>query len=160
MPDLQLPDDVLTLARARTDDAMAVLAHAFASDPLLRYVFDDWGDAYAGALRALFRFSCAVRFELDWPLLGAERAGRLVGVMDVNEPADRAWPPALSAAHAQRAVGGGRRAADGRGRGRVETIGLLGHPFGVEEAAEPTFGSAPPLVTWGVPPAWCGLTSA
>ncbi len=101
MTDLHLPSGVITLPRARLEEAVAVLAHAFARDPLMRYVFDDQGDAYEEALRALFRFSCAVRFELNWPLVGVERAGRLVGVMGVTEPEDRAWPPALSAAYAQ-----------------------------------------------------------
>jgi GNAT superfamily N-acetyltransferase len=97
MSDQGLPDGVIVIPRARLDEAVAVLAAAFARDPLLTYVFAGLGERFPVALRALFRFACAVRFELDWPLLGVERAGRLAGVLGVTAVEDAPWPATLAA---------------------------------------------------------------
>lgn len=78
---------MIVIPRARLDEAVAVLAAAFARDLLLTYVFAGLGERFPVALRALFRFACAVRFELDWPLLGVERWERYPALADRHRPA-------------------------------------------------------------------------
>ncbi len=103
---------VIAIPRERHAEAAAVLALAFARDPLMRYVFADGAAGYRRALHALFRFSCAVRFDLDWPLLGVVQDARLIGVAGVTEPEDRPWPASLAATYEQyKALVGPRAAA-------------------------------------------------
>lgn len=92
-----LPEGVVTLSRAHLDEATEVLTQAFLADPLMRYAFADWGAAIATPLRALFSFSCEVRYELDWPLFGVAHDGRLAGILGVTEVDDKPWPATLAA---------------------------------------------------------------
>lgn len=90
---------IVALSRDDLDEAAGVLTRAFLDDPLMRHIFADWGERIAIPLRALFVFSCAVRYELDWPLFGAVEGGRLVGVLGVSAVEDAPWPEALSAGY-------------------------------------------------------------
>jgi GNAT superfamily N-acetyltransferase len=91
--------DVANLTWEHLDDAVEVLAAAFVADPLMRYLFQDRSSGYRGHLNELFRFSCEVRLHLRWPLLGVMDGNRLVGIVGVSEPAEKAWPPALIEAY-------------------------------------------------------------
>ncbi len=86
---------VVQIPRSRLEEAVGVLAAAFEPDPLMNYIFAGQGPAYADSLRQLMRFACLVRFDLDWPLLGVEDSGRLVGVLGVGLAADTPWPDSL-----------------------------------------------------------------
>ena len=107
----RVPAGAITVPRERQDEAAEVLALAFEQDPLMGYVFADQGEACHQALRELFRFSCAVRFDLDWPLFGIEEDGRLLGVAGVTAPEDKPWPPSLAATYEQYTSFVGPRAA-------------------------------------------------
>jgi ribosomal protein S18 acetylase RimI-like enzyme len=115
---------------------------AFHDDPLMRYLFGAAGAAYSDHLRALFRFSCAVRLLLDWPLLGSVKDGRLLGVLGVTEPEDKPWPSTLQSVYDQfKAVVGPAASRDLEGHAALTDahrpkaphhhLGVLGvHPEG------------------------------
>ncbi len=91
--------DVITLSREQLSDAAAVLADAFVDDSLMRHLFRVQPPKYHSHLRELFRFSCEVRLDLEWPLLGSVSGDRLVGVAAVTRPDDTQWPASLSATY-------------------------------------------------------------
>jgi len=94
--------DVLRVPRHRKRDAVEVLVTAFRDYPLMRYVFSSSDDAdHLEALRAMFGFSCELRFQLDWPLLGIANGGELLGIAGVTMPEEPTWPEALQRAYAQ-----------------------------------------------------------
>src|SRR5688572_25795573 len=94
-----MPDtiEITDIPPARRDEAAEVLTEAFLADPLSRHLFRDSPAPYQDCLRELFRFSCSVRHELDWPLKGALLDGRLMGVAGLSLPEDKEWPPSLQA---------------------------------------------------------------
>lgn len=88
---------IVLLTPAQLDEATEVLVRAFRPTPLMRYLFGDHGARYDDALRGLFRFSCLVRYELDWALVGATIDGTLAGVMGITGPGEADWPDSLAA---------------------------------------------------------------
>lgn len=92
---------IMPLKRAYLEQAVDVLASAFEHDPLMRYLFAESPAPHEQNLRALFRFSCEVRYLLDWPLLGSFDGTRLVGVAGITEPEAKAWPPELESVYGE-----------------------------------------------------------
>ena len=88
--------EIVYLERDSLEMAIAVLSRAMQRDPLMQFIFEKSTVNYEPSLAELFRFSCAVRFDLDWPLLGCILESRLVGVAGVSEPQDTLWPESLS----------------------------------------------------------------
>jgi hypothetical protein len=89
---------ITALSRTTADRAVEILALAFAQDPLVRFLLSAVREpaAFNRQIRAFFRFSCGVRFELDWPLLGCVDEGGLQGVTCVSEPVEKPWPDSLT----------------------------------------------------------------
>lgn len=92
---------VVAIPRERQEEAATALAWAFVPDPFMRYAFGDRRERYFDALMSLFRFSCAVRFDLGWPLLGVEHDGRIAAIAGVTDADDVPWPDALAEAYEQ-----------------------------------------------------------
>ncbi|MDA0768641.1 MAG: GNAT family N-acetyltransferase [Chloroflexi bacterium] len=87
---------VIRLQRDQEDDAVAVLAEAFQHDPVMNYVFHGIESGDDARLRELFRFSCRVRFDIGWPLMGVQSDGELLAVAGIDEPGEAEWPQSLS----------------------------------------------------------------
>jgi GNAT superfamily N-acetyltransferase len=83
------------LERGQLEDAIEVLSVALEGDPLMHYFFHTQGADYRQNIRDLFRFSCQVRFELGWAVLGIVLDSKLVGVANVTEPEEASWPESL-----------------------------------------------------------------
>lgn len=87
---------IITLKRSRIDTAIEIFKDAFYGDPLFEYIFAPSINDYTACLWELFRFSCEVRYLLDWPILGLEdNQDKMVGAASVNLPGDAQWPQAL-----------------------------------------------------------------
>lgn len=76
---------IIDLDRGRLPEAVALLARAFASDPLMRYLLGEQG-RYGERLRAVFRYQCELQLLMSWPLLGLIPRTRLAGVVGVALP--------------------------------------------------------------------------
>lgn len=100
------------LTRHNFEDAIATLADAFAAGPLMAYLFGGASSVPYDGVAAVMRFSCEVRLQLGWPLLGALRDDRLVGVLGTTLPGAADWPAALHDAHAALAQALGPAASD------------------------------------------------
>ena len=87
--------EVIDIPRHRLDEAVEVLAQAFEDDPAMHYLLGPSFVSYLESRDALLRFSCLVRLELDWPLIGVEADGSLAGVLGVTMPGDDRWPDSL-----------------------------------------------------------------
>jgi len=82
---------IIDIPRERAEEAVEVLALAFEHDPAIQYLFSGVSQqsAFHYQLRELFRFTCAVHFDLECPLLGYVVDTELVGVACVGEPVDK-----------------------------------------------------------------------
>ena len=87
--------EVIDIPRHRLDEAVEVLVQAFEDDPAIHYLLEPSLVSYLKSRDALLRFSCLVRLELEWPLIGVEADGRLAGVLGVTMPGDDRWPDSL-----------------------------------------------------------------
>ena len=87
---------LVRLQREQEDEAVAVLAAAFQHDPVMNYIFEDITTGDDPRLQELFRFSCRVRFDLGWPLMGVESDGALLAVAGIDEPGAADWPQSLA----------------------------------------------------------------
>lgn len=87
---------IISLPHSSIENAVEVLSVAMENDPLMRYIFRSQGETYRQNLRDLFRFSCEVRFELEWSVLGVRLGSKLVGVANLTEPGEAEWPKSLS----------------------------------------------------------------
>jgi ribosomal protein S18 acetylase RimI-like enzyme len=83
----------------RVDEAVGVLSRAFLASPLVRFLAGEDLTGDDPRMREWWRFSCAVRTELDWPLLGVEVDGRLVAAMGLSLTGTPEWPASLDAAY-------------------------------------------------------------
>ena len=72
-----------------------MLSRAFDGDPLMRTFFSNSSIPADQARLKLFGFSCLVRFELRWPLLGVVDDGRVCGVACVSYPEFPGWTEKL-----------------------------------------------------------------
>ncbi len=90
---------VAPLARAHLPEAVGVLARAFAADPMLRWIMSASPAPMERGAQALFRFSCEVRLQLDWPLFGSFAGERLEAVAGVTALEDVPWPDSLRAVY-------------------------------------------------------------
>ena len=81
------------------DEAVGVLSRAFLASPLVRFLAGEDVTAADPRMAEWWRFSCAVRTELGWPLLGVEVNGRLVAAMGLSLTAGPEWPDSLHAAY-------------------------------------------------------------
>lgn len=115
---------IVELDRDQAAHAIDVTVRAFLPDPLMQYMFAGHDAGLVTALSALFEFSCAVRFDLGWPLLGAEIDGQLVGVLGVTMPGDDTWPVSLQATYASMLDAIGRDATS-----RFERYAVLADAF-------------------------------
>lgn len=96
----RIPPEVMLLDRGSLAAAVDVLCHAFADDPLMRYLFAVSTSSYQQSAQEMFRFSCEVRLLLGWSLFGCLDAnGRLVGVAGVTLPEETPWPASLTAVY-------------------------------------------------------------
>ena len=88
---------VIHLDRSHIEQAVDIFADAFTTDPLFEYIFSPSNQDYADCLREFFKFSCEVRYLLDWPMLGLQDdVGKIVGAAGVSLPGDTPWPQALT----------------------------------------------------------------
>jgi GNAT superfamily N-acetyltransferase len=87
---------LVLLGRDRRQEAVSVLVPAFLDDPLFEFIMGRKPDAADPCIQDFFAFSCEVRYDLDWPLLGVEQNGRLVGVAGIDEPGHKDWPDSLT----------------------------------------------------------------
>jgi GNAT superfamily N-acetyltransferase len=86
--------DVEYLTYKDKNQAVDVLASAFAEYPVMRYVLRD-GALYDLHLKELVGFFCETRLTRRWPLWGVRSEGELVAVAGINEPIHVTWPPQL-----------------------------------------------------------------
>jgi len=94
---INLSPQIIDIPGNRLDAAVEVLARAFQTYPLMRYWFADQSAAYYRALQKLFYFSCRVRLDLGYPLLGSvDAGGRLLGVAGLAAPERKSWPAGLT----------------------------------------------------------------
>ena len=63
---------------------------------MLRYFFVDEGERYEECLHTLFELGCRARVALNWPLLGCEIEGKLVGAAYGTPPDAEDWPSDLA----------------------------------------------------------------
>jgi GNAT superfamily N-acetyltransferase len=84
----------------RKHHAVAVLAAAFHSYPVMRHVLRDAGDDYERRLAALIGYFCDRRLTRGWPLLGCIAGNEIVAAAGVNEPGRAHVPPELDASWA------------------------------------------------------------
>jgi ribosomal protein S18 acetylase RimI-like enzyme len=88
--------EIVSLSREDLPAAIDLFSHAFATDPMVSYVFDVSLVTQERSLQELFRFSCEVRLLLDWPLLGTlDENGVLAGVAGFSMLGEVHWPQSL-----------------------------------------------------------------
>jgi len=92
---------VIDIPSSRVEEAVAVLTAAFWDYPMTRHFFADAGEAYGEHLAEMCRLSCALRLLVDWPLLGVEDDGKLVGVACLATAEDIHDVPELKAMEEQ-----------------------------------------------------------
>lgn len=90
---------VIDVSRARLSEAVVALARAFEQDPLMRHLFGESVTGDDKRVQEFYRFSCVIRLDIGWPLIGVEQAGRLVSVAGLTEPGNVPWPDSLVQAH-------------------------------------------------------------
>ncbi len=83
----------------RVDEAVGVLSRAILASPLVRFLVGEGVTGDDSRMCEWWRFSCAVRTELDWPLFGVEVDGRLVAAMGLSLTGTPEWPASLDAAY-------------------------------------------------------------
>ena len=91
--------ELVEITADRVDEAVGVLSRAFVASPLVRFLAGEIVTGDDPRMREWWRFSCAVRTELGWPLLGIESGSRLVAVMGLSLPGEPQWPPSLHDAY-------------------------------------------------------------
>ena len=90
---------VVPIPADRLDEVVGVLSRAFVASPLVRFLAGEDVTADDPRMREWWRFSCAVRTHLDWPLLGIKSGDRLVAVMGLSLPGEPQWPSSLRDAY-------------------------------------------------------------
>lgn len=95
-----LSPQIITLREEHLDEAVDVLAQAFHTYPLMGYWFADLSAAYSRALQKMFYFTCQLRLDLDYPLLGSvDATGKLMGVAAVTPPEHKPWTATVTEAY-------------------------------------------------------------
>jgi GNAT superfamily N-acetyltransferase len=87
------------LIRSDIVESAQMLTRAFDGDPLMQALFSGTSIDGDEARFELFRFSCAVRVELEWPLIGLIEGSRICGVACVSLPGKPQWPLTLIEEH-------------------------------------------------------------
>ena len=87
-----IPNQIARLGHEHLDEVTLMLTRAFEGDPLMDFLFP--GNS-TESRHALMRFSCLVRLELAWPLLGFLESGRIFGAAGITPPEDIPWPAEL-----------------------------------------------------------------
>jgi len=90
---------IIQIPRDDLDQAVEVLALAFENGPLIRYLLPHQGSEYFGQIRELFRFTCEIRLDLGWPLIGILSNTQLTGVTCISLPESKKWPTSLVTKH-------------------------------------------------------------
>lgn len=85
-------NQITRLGHEHLDEVTHMLTRALEGDPLMDFLFP--GNS-AESRHALMRFSCLVRLELAWPLLGYLESGRIFGAAGLTAPEDIPWPAEL-----------------------------------------------------------------
>ncbi|MFA9406288.1 MAG: hypothetical protein ACERKX_10805 [Anaerolineales bacterium] len=87
-----IPNQIARLGHEHLDEVTLMLTRSFEGDPLMDFLFP--GNS-TESRHALMRFSCLVRLELAWPLLGFLESGRIFGAAGITPPEDIPWPAEL-----------------------------------------------------------------
>ena len=96
MPKSNAGAQLVHLGRERLEEAIEILSRAFERDPLMKFLFEKSTSVFKQSLAEFFRFSCEVRFDLEWALLGCIHDSKLVGIACITEPEKKSWPESLS----------------------------------------------------------------
>jgi len=99
MPKSNAGTQLVYLGRERLEEAIEILSLAFERDPLMKFISEKSTSVFKRSLAEFFRFSCEVRFDLEWALLGCIHDSKLVGVACVTEPEEKPWPESLNRTH-------------------------------------------------------------
>lgn len=93
---------VIDVPADRVEEAVKLLAHAFADDPLMCYLFADEAD-YETCLRGFFHYSCTANLIQGWPLIGLIPRSQLaaVAVISMPDPSRQGAEDDLAVAYAQ-----------------------------------------------------------
>jgi GNAT superfamily N-acetyltransferase len=119
------PCQIVDIGRDRREEAVRLLARAFADDPLMRYLFADAGGAYRACLQDVFGYQCELHWQMGWPLLGVVPRSRLAGLIGIVTPDDQAQPDSLDALGGELAARIGREASARLERYGARTEGCL-----------------------------------
>ena len=82
----ETPVEIVNVDRSRYAETVALIALAFAEDPLFRYLSGAQGDTYCRHVRALVEMELTLHLAGGQPLYGILRGGSLLGVAVVEEP--------------------------------------------------------------------------
>lgn len=89
---------VISITKKRYPEAATLMARAFASDALMRYLFKSEMPGYTIRLRGFFHYTTTVHHTLNWPMLGAIARTRLAGAVFLATPEQAAPSDALTEA--------------------------------------------------------------
>ncbi len=89
---------IISLASEHLTMASQLLSRAFLDDPITLYIFNGSIASDDPRLLDFHRFSCTIRLEMDWPLIGVEKSQKLVAVASLTGPGDFQWPDSLKKA--------------------------------------------------------------
>jgi len=93
--------EIISLASEHLTIASQLLSRAFLDDPTTHYIFNGSIAADDPRLLDFHRFSCTIRLEMDWPLIGIEESQQLVAVASLTESGEFQWPDSLKEAFAK-----------------------------------------------------------
>ncbi len=91
---------IISLAAEHLTVTSQLLSRAFLNDPITHYIFNGSISADDPRLLAFHRFSCIIRLDMNWPLIGVEKSQKLVAVASLTEPGEVQWPDTLRQAFA------------------------------------------------------------
>ena len=83
------PWEIVDVDRSRYEETVALIALAFAGDPLFRYLSGAQGATYRRHIRALVEMELTLHLAGGQPLYGILQGGSLLGVAVVEEPGAR-----------------------------------------------------------------------
>lgn len=91
---------IISLGSEHLISAGRLLSRAFLNDPITHFVFNGSISPDDPRLREFHRFSCFIRLEMGWPLIGIEESQKLVAAAGLTDPGEFQWPDSLKRAFA------------------------------------------------------------